>query len=107
MIQNLVALLVVLGTVGVVGCGGDFPLLDQPQVTPQVQASCWWVDRTYLENAIDIFMLDKAAGYTAQQELYSFVNSCVATCTSTGGDEATCQYNCTNCGAALVAEVWR
>lgn len=97
--------LVALGVVS--GCGGDFPFLDEPRVTSQVQASCWWVDQITLENLIDALVLDRNAGYTAQEEFYAFLVSCVSTCVSGGTDQAICQYNCANCGAALVAEAWR
>jgi hypothetical protein len=94
--------LLLAGLLAVGGCTG----LSGPQLTSQIRQSCFWVDDTYLTNSLAMLVMDRDAGFTAQQELNGFTSSCVNSCVANGGDNANCTYNCTNCGMALVAEVW-
>ena len=75
-------------------------------ITEQLRASCCWANDIALRNALDLAVLDRDAGFTAQEAIYEFVDTCVDVCSASGEDALFCQVNCSNCGAALVAEVW-
>ncbi len=79
---------------------------DQPQVTDQIRQSCWWVGDDMLQEALDVGVLYREMGNTAQDFTDEFASSCVDGCLSTGNDEATCADNCDGCAAALAEEIW-